>query len=64
MIIGIPKEIKSDEYRVALIPVGVEEMIKHGHTVLVENGAVWEAAFLTRNISGQAPNSLRAERNL
>ena len=39
MIIGIPKEIKSDEYRVALIPVGVEEMIKHGHTVLVEKGA-------------------------
>ncbi|HHT9116708.1 MAG TPA: alanine dehydrogenase, partial [Candidatus Wunengus californicus] len=39
MIIGVPKEIKSDEYRVALIPVGVEEMIKHGHTVLVENGA-------------------------
>ena len=31
MIIGIPKEIKSDEYRVALIPVGVEEMTKHGH---------------------------------
>ena len=39
MIIGIPKEIKPDEYRVALIPVGVEEMIKHGHTVLLENGA-------------------------
>ncbi|MCR4320164.1 MAG: NAD-binding protein, partial [Candidatus Brocadiaceae bacterium] len=39
MIIGIPKEIKLDEYRVALIPVGVEEMIKHGHTVLVEKGA-------------------------
>ena len=39
MIIGIPKEIKSDEYRVALIPVGVEEMIKHGHTVLVEKDA-------------------------
>src|SRR3990170_1060184 len=39
MIIGIPKEIKPDEYRVALIPVGVEEMLKHGHTVLVENGA-------------------------
>ena len=39
MIIGIPKEIKPDEYRVALIPVGVEEMVKHGHTVLVENGA-------------------------
>ena len=39
MIIGIPKEIKTDEYRVSLIPVGVEEMLKHGHTVLVEKGA-------------------------
>lgn len=39
MIIGIPKEIKPDEYRVALIPAGVEEMLKHGHAVLVEKGA-------------------------
>lgn len=39
MIIGIPKEIKTDEYRVSLIPVGVEEMLKRGHTVLVEKGA-------------------------
>lgn len=39
MIIGVPKEIKSDEYRVALIPAGVEEMLKHGHTVLIEKGA-------------------------
>ncbi|MBI5307309.1 MAG: alanine dehydrogenase [Planctomycetes bacterium] len=39
MIIGIPKEIKPDEYRVAMVPSGVEEMVKHGHTVLVEKGA-------------------------
>lgn len=39
MIIGIPKEIKPDEYRVSLIPAGVEELIKYGHTVLVEKGA-------------------------
>ncbi len=39
MIIGIPKEIKPDEYRVALIPVGVEEMLKHRHSVFVEKGA-------------------------
>lgn len=39
MIIGVPKEIKSDEYRVALIPAGVEEMVKHRHTVLIEKGA-------------------------
>lgn len=39
MIIGVPKEIKSDEYRVAIIPAGVEEMQKRGHTVIVEKGA-------------------------
>src|SRR5574341_135945 len=39
MIIGIPKEIKADEYRVAFIPIGVEEMSKYGHTVLVQKGA-------------------------
>ncbi|MDI6760982.1 MAG: alanine dehydrogenase [Candidatus Brocadiaceae bacterium] len=39
MIVGIPKEIKIDEYRVALVPVGAEELVKHGHRVLVEEGA-------------------------
>ena len=36
MIVGVPKEIKSDEYRVAMLPVGVEELTKRGHRVLVE----------------------------
>ncbi|KXK32765.1 MAG: alanine dehydrogenase [Candidatus Brocadia sinica] len=39
MIVGIPKETKPDEYRVALIPAGVEEMLRHGHAVLIEKGA-------------------------
>ena len=39
MIVGIPKEIKRDEYRVAMLPVGVEEMVRAGNTVLVEAGA-------------------------
>ncbi|MFQ5956575.1 MAG: alanine dehydrogenase [Candidatus Brocadiales bacterium] len=39
MIVGVPKETKVDEYRVALIPVGAEELVKNGHTVLVEKGA-------------------------
>ena len=33
MIIGVPKEIKNNENRVALTPAGVSEMKKHGHTV-------------------------------
>src|SRR5438067_6591705 len=39
MIVGVPKEIKSDEYRVAMTPAGVEELTRAGHTVLVETGA-------------------------
>jgi alanine dehydrogenase len=39
MIVGIPKEVKSDEYRVSMIPVGVEELTRAGHTVLVQAGA-------------------------
>jgi len=39
MIIGVPKEIKKDEYRVALLPVGAETLKKHGHKVLVEKSA-------------------------
>jgi alanine dehydrogenase len=39
MIIGVPREVKRDEYRVALLPVGAEELTQLGHTVLVERGA-------------------------
>ena len=39
MIVGVPREIKSDEYRVAMLPVGAEELNQAGHTVLVEAGA-------------------------
>jgi len=39
MMIGVPREIKRDEYRVSLLPVGVEELTRAGHRVLVEAGA-------------------------
>lgn len=39
MIVGVPKEIKRDEYRVAMLPVGVEELTRAGHRVLIEAGA-------------------------
>jgi alanine dehydrogenase len=39
VIVGVPKEIKRDEYRVAILPVGVEELTRAGHRVLVEEGA-------------------------
>jgi alanine dehydrogenase len=39
MIVGVPKEIKNEEYRVAVTPNGVKEFVRAGHTVYVENGA-------------------------
>lgn len=39
MIIGVPKEIKTDEYRVAMLPVGAQLLSGDGHTVLIEQGA-------------------------
>src|SRR6267378_873519 len=39
MIVGVPKEIKTAEHRVALVPAGVEALVGDGHSVLVEQGA-------------------------
>jgi alanine dehydrogenase len=39
MIVGVPKEIKRDEYRVGLLPVGADELTRAGHRILVEAGA-------------------------
>src|ERR1022692_762092 len=45
MIIGIPKEIKDQEYRVALLPSAVYQLIKRGHQVLVERNAGTGAGY-------------------
>ncbi|MHB1852616.1 MAG: alanine dehydrogenase, partial [Acidimicrobiales bacterium] len=39
MIIGVPKEVKKDEYRVAITPAGVRELTSAGHIVHLEQGA-------------------------
>ena len=39
MLIGLPKEIKNNEYRVGLTPASVRELVSHGHQVLVQRGA-------------------------
>src|SRR5207248_179164 len=43
--IGVPTEIKPDEYRVAITPAGVRELSAHGHEVLVQAGAGEGSAF-------------------
>ena len=39
MKIGIPSEVKNNEFRVGITPVGVHELVHHGHTVFVQKGA-------------------------
>lgn len=45
MIVGVPKEIKADEFRVGMTPSGVMELIKVGHSVLIEQGAGMGSGF-------------------
>jgi len=39
MKVGVPTEVKPDEYRVAITPAGVRELVEHGHEVLIQRGA-------------------------
>ena len=39
MKVGVPTEIKTDEYRVSLTPAGARELVEHGHDVIVQAGA-------------------------
>ena len=39
MKVGVPKEVKNHEYRVAITPIGVHELTAHGHEVFVERSA-------------------------
>lgn len=45
MIIGVPKEVKREEYRVAVTPGGVAELVAAGHELLVESGAGFGSGF-------------------
>jgi len=51
MIIGVPKETKTDEYRVGLLPVGAELLSRDGHTVLIELSAGVGSGFADEQYS-------------
>jgi alanine dehydrogenase len=51
--IGVPTEIKSDEYRVAVTPAGVRELSEHGHEVLVQAGAGEGSAIVDAEYEAQ-----------
>jgi alanine dehydrogenase len=52
MIIGVPKEIKNNENRVALTPAGTQELVKRGHTVYVQRGAGAGSGFSDDEYAG------------
>jgi len=58
MRVGVPSEIKTDEYRVALTPSGVRELSEHGHEVLVERGAGAGSAILDEDYAAQGAQIL------
>jgi alanine dehydrogenase len=51
--VGVPTEIKTDEYRVALTPSGVRELVEHGHEVVVQSGAGEGSAISDDDYRGQ-----------
>jgi alanine dehydrogenase len=62
MKIGVLKEIKPDEYRVALIPAGTRELVRRGHDVLVEAGAGEGSAFSDHSYAAVGASIGSAER--
>ena len=55
MIIGAPKEIKTEEHRIALLPVGAELLTKDDYTVLIEKGVGLGSGFKDKNIQPPTP---------
>ncbi len=53
MKVGVPSEVKTDEYRVALTPAGVRELVDAGHEVIVESGAGDGSAIADEAFKGQ-----------
>lgn len=53
MIVGVPREIKTEEHRVAITPIGVRELADRGHRVLVEKGAGESSSIHDEQYEGQ-----------
>jgi alanine dehydrogenase len=58
MKVGVPTEIKTDEYRVALTPAGVRELVEHGHEVMVQAGAGLGSAIADEEYAEQGASIL------
>src|SRR3954465_5071201 len=58
MKVGCPTEIKTDEYRVALTPAGVRELVEHGHDVVIQAGAGEGSAIADEEYTSQGAKIL------
>jgi alanine dehydrogenase len=58
VIVGIPKEVKDNEYRVAATPEGVRELVRAGHRVVVQAGAGEGSAILDASFAGSGAEIL------
>jgi alanine dehydrogenase len=58
MRVGIPTEVKPDEYRVAVTPAGVREIVEHGHDVLIQAGAGEGSAIADRQFEEQGARTV------
>jgi alanine dehydrogenase len=63
MIIGVPKEIKTNENRVALTPAGALELTKRGHTLFIQEGAGVHSGYTDKAYAAQElPFFLRSKK--
>jgi alanine dehydrogenase len=58
MKVGVPTEIKPDEYRVAVTPAGVRELVEHGHDVLIQAGAGEGSAIADKQFEEQGARTV------
>ncbi|MDF9812394.1 alanine dehydrogenase [Streptomyces sp. SPB162] len=56
--VGIPREVKNNEFRVAITPAGVNELVRHGHEVYVEQGAGLGSSIPDAEYTGAGANIL------
>lgn len=59
MIVGVPKEVKNNENRVALTPAGTKELVKRGHTVYVQHTAGEGSGFSDDEYAGAGANIIK-----
>jgi alanine dehydrogenase len=64
MLIGVPREVKRDEYRVAMLPVGVEELTRAGHKVLIEANAGVGSGILDAEYAAEGAEIVAAAKDI